>query len=160
VKLVDLGGETYAPQLGDSFPFLASAGTSGMFADFELPALASGLAWAIMPGDVATFLAVVPDAPVLNPADFNHDGSVDGDDLAAWRMGFGLADQTDNSAGDADGDGDVDGSDFLVWQLQVGAGTSAGRSAESVPEPGAAWLALVGACGALFAMRRAPAEPA
>lgn len=61
VKFIDLGDGTYTPQLGDLIPFLASQGGTGeMFDDFELPELGSGMMWAIQPGDVATFLAVVP----------------------------------------------------------------------------------------------------
>jgi hypothetical protein len=138
VELVDVGGGTYVPQLGDSFGFLAAfGGGGGEFDDFDLPELAPGLAWGISPGDVTIFLSVVS-APG-NPGDFNGDGFVDGTDLAAWRGGFGSTDQPNNDAGDADGDGDVDGGDFLIWQRELGAGSGA----SSIPEPSSSALGLL-----------------
>ena len=78
-------------------------------------------------------------------ADFNEDGVVDGDDLAAWETGYGNG--IDKENGDADLDGDVDGADFLVWQRQVTAGGAVAATG-SVPEPAALWLAMCGACAA------------
>jgi hypothetical protein len=75
-------------------------------------------------------------------ADFNENGVVDGNDLTAWRGGFGDATAT-KSQGDADADGDVDGGDFLVWQQQVGM-TPATAAAGAIPEPAAAVMAAVG----------------
>ncbi|BBO35804.1 hypothetical protein [Lacipirellula parvula] len=144
VALVNLGGGAYQPQLGDSIPFLAaSGGAGGMFDAFELPALASGLAWQLSPGNVTVFLNVVADAP-LSPADFNGDGFVNGDDLAVWRIGFGSTGQTNNATGDADGNGAVDGADFLVWQRGF---TSADGAATSVavPEPSSLLLCVIAA---------------
>jgi pectate lyase len=140
VKLLDLGGGAYVPQVGDMIPFLSSAGTSGSFAALDLPPLPSGLTWQIAPGNVATFLAVV--APWNgNPADFTRDGVVNAADLARWRGNFGAAGQLDNTLGDADADGDIDGRDFLVWQRNLGAT----GPAVAVPEP--ASLALVAVAG-------------
>ncbi|HMO87214.1 MAG TPA: glycosyl hydrolase 53 family protein, partial [Lacipirellulaceae bacterium] len=52
--------------------------------------------------------------PPPTPGDYNGDGTVDGDDLAAWtaqlwQTGAGLP-------ADGDGNGLVDGADFLLWQ--------------------------------------------
>ncbi len=138
VRLVDLGGGTYVPQLGDSFGFLAaSGGASGMFSSFDLPALTPGLAWSLNPGNVTVFLSVVSSSP--NPADFNSDGHVDAADLTVWQAGFGLAGQTNHNAGDANGDGLVDGADFLVWQQNI----SASAPAAPAPEPCSMLLAIV-----------------
>jgi hypothetical protein len=52
-------------------------------------------------------------------ADFDGDGSVDADDLAAWASNFGLAGGASHDDGDADLDGDVDGADFLIWQREI-----------------------------------------
>jgi hypothetical protein len=82
-------------------------------------------------------------------ADFDEDGSVDGDDLAAWSSNFGLAGVAEKDDGDADLDGDVDGADFLVWQQQLGTLPSIAATA-SVPEPASAWLAL---CAGIAAWR-------
>jgi pectate lyase len=148
VTLVDIGpgggGGAFVPQLGDSFAFLSSAGTSGAFAAFDLPALAPGLAWAILPGDVATFLGVVQQ-PLSNPADFNRDGHVDAQDLAAWSAGYGMTSQSNNSAGDANADGAVDGADFLLWQQQLNPAGFASTPA-SAPEPESLALAALALC--------------
>jgi hypothetical protein len=84
-------------------------------------------------------------------ADFDEDGSVDSDDLTAWKTGFGTG--TIKAQGDADADGDVDGSDFLVWQRQVGGTPGAAGAVGAVPEPGAFVLAL-GAVAGLIGLRR------
>ena len=51
-------------------------------------------------------------------ADFDGDGTVDGDDLVWWQTAFGPS-NPDFQAADADRDGDADGIDFLVWQRQL-----------------------------------------
>ncbi|MCC6491615.1 MAG: hypothetical protein IT424_01190 [Pirellulales bacterium] len=84
-------------------------------------------------------------------ADFNEDGSVDGDDLAVWDGGFGTG--TTKADGDANGDGAVNGADFLVWQQQFGTSPAAAAAAAAVPEPAAAALALCG-LAALGMLRR------
>lgn len=78
-------------------------------------------------------LFLLTPAPSI-PGDFDHDGQVDGDDLAIWRSAVGV-----NAAGDADGDQDTDGEDFLVWQRQLGAG----GALAAVPEPSTAVMALL-----------------
>jgi hypothetical protein len=95
-----------------------------------------------------TFAFIDFDAPpVVDPggnfleADFDEDGSVDGDDLAAWESGFGTGTAKDD--GDADSDGDVDGNDFLVWQRQLGTTPPATAAVGAVPEPAALALAAV-----------------
>jgi arylsulfatase A-like enzyme len=68
---------------------------------------------------------------VMLSGDFNHDGSVNGDDLAVWQNSLGV-----DAGGDADGDGDTDGADFLVWQQANGSTTIGGPPpVSSVPEP-------------------------
>jgi hypothetical protein len=80
-------------------------------------------------------LAVLP----AFEADFDEDGDVDADDLAAWRGGFGTV-GAKHSEGDADGNEVVDGADFLVWQRQVGS-VAASMAAVAVPEPAGPCLA-------------------
>lgn len=89
---------------------------------------------------------VVPE--VFAAADINEDGAVDGDDLAVWRVGFGV-----DGRGDADDDGDTDGADYLEWQRQLGASAAEG-AAVSVPEPATGWLVATGAACA-WKVRRA-----
>ncbi|MBL9161758.1 MAG: hypothetical protein JNL18_03345 [Planctomycetaceae bacterium] len=74
--------------------------------------------------------------------DFNLDGAVDGDDLAVWETGFGMASGASFRDGDNDRDGDVDGADFLAWHRGVQAGAGATPSSAVVPEP-ASWVATI-----------------
>jgi hypothetical protein len=64
---------------------------------------------------------------VTNPADFDGDGFVDGDDLAQWEQAFGLT-----AAGDANSDGATNGRDALVWLREFTGNTP---TPLSVPEP-------------------------
>ncbi len=118
VKLVDLGGGVFVPQLGNSFGFLASQlGTDGMFANFALPALAPGLTWQLNPGNVTNFLTVVAANPL--DGDFNGDGKVDTADYVVWRNTDGTQPEYDK------------------WRANFGrtAGSANGTSATVVPEP-------------------------
>jgi hypothetical protein len=81
--------------------------------------------------------------------DFDGDGAVDGDDLAAWTADYGTSGP---GLSDADGDGDADGADFLIWQRHVGASPLQ----TPTPEPTAAAL-LVAAAWPLRTRRRATA---
>ena len=63
-------------------------------------------------------------------ADFDFSGSVDGADLAALLLAFGVT-----GAADTDGDSDTDGSDFLAWQQQVAVLSSLGNASAQIPEP-------------------------
>jgi len=153
VELLNLGGGTYQPQLGDSIPFLAAGGgAGGMFDALELPALAPGLAWQLNPGNVTVFLNVIAESP-LDPADFNGNGTVDGADLAIWQAGLGLTGQTNNAAGDADSNGSVDGADFLVWQRNHTTPANASVS-HVVPEPMALVICLPALASLAFLTRR------
>ena len=80
-------------------------------------------------------------------ADFDEDGDVDGDDLAEWRIGFGIDDTADHMDGDADANQDVDGADFLTWQRQLGSGPPTVAASAAVPEPGTSMLVIVAAVG-------------
>ncbi|HEX6961659.1 MAG TPA: choice-of-anchor tandem repeat NxxGxxAF-containing protein [Lacipirellula sp.] len=89
-----------------------------------------------------------------SPADFDENGVVNGDDLAAWNDGFGTVEMATHAEGDADGDQHVDGRDLLAWQQHLGsAGTP--QTITAIPEPSAWALATI--CGALhiFGRRRA-----
>ena len=73
-------------------------------------------------------------------ADFNGDGSVDGDDLTAWRAAYG---QTADA--DANSDGLTTGADFLIWQEQFGNGINIITSlSRAVPEPATITMLLMG----------------
>jgi hypothetical protein len=74
-------------------------------------------------------------------ADFDHDGAVDGEDLAAWKSTAGADPGAD---ADADRDGDSDGADFLIWQRQLGHVTPASATVSgAVPEPASMSVAVM-----------------
>jgi hypothetical protein len=87
--------------------------------------------------------------PMLNPADFNIDGVVNGTDFSIWKTAFG-----DTAGGDANGDSVSDGRDFLAWQKARGASTFPASLATGVaaPEPTAA--TLIGSALAAFHLGR------
>jgi hypothetical protein len=85
-----------------------------------------------------------------NPADFDGDQDVDGNDLAEWAMGFSTTGTATKADGDADLDMDVDGGDFLVWQQELG---PAGGAA-AIPEPAAGVLALLATLAGVTVRRR------
>ena len=138
VSLVDGDGPLFAPTLGDSFEILTAAeGLSGRFSDVSLPAIAAGLDWFIDYSPNGVSLEVVASA------DFNNDGSVDGDDLLVWKNNVGRVDAI-RTYGDADRNGIVDGNDFLQWQRQVGVTPILGDVFKtSVPEPSGAALSFL-----------------
>ena len=78
---------------------------------------------------------------VIEDADFDSDGDVDGADFLTWQRGFGMtgASQAD---GDANNDTNVDGTDFGIWEDQFGTGGSGGLAGSAVPEPST--LAILG----------------
>ena len=103
------------------------------------------------PGGFFSFSNLEP-LDQFDPADFNKDGLVDGDDFLIWQTGFGTETGATQADGDADGDGAVDGNDFLIWQTGFGSGVP-GSGAAAIPEPAAGLLALVAALCAWFARR-------
>ncbi|MEQ8209695.1 MAG: hypothetical protein RH917_07670 [Lacipirellulaceae bacterium] len=81
----------------------------------------------------------------FDPADFDQNGFVDGDDLADWQTAYGS-----DPGADANGDGLTDGDDFIIWQQNF---APEPPMLQAVPEP--ASLALVLAVPvACFAYRR------
>lgn len=72
--------------------------------------------------------------------DYDHDGDVDGADIAPWAASLG---STTNFAADGDENGIVDGADILLWQRNAGNDATPGSFA-AVPEPAAGLLALFG----------------
>jgi hypothetical protein len=106
-------------------------------------------------GDVMTAedLFSVSIRSALLDADFNEDGDVDGEDLAAWTAGFGAASGAAHNQGDADSDGDIDGGDFLVWQRQLGSGPDLVPASVAVPEPTVCNMVILGLMTFLFPTR-------
>jgi hypothetical protein len=89
---------------------------------------------------------VVGGGPTFSPADFDEDGFVDADDLAAWQAAYGSTD-----AGDTNNDGVSDGADFLIWQQEF---TGAAPPISAVPEPATLGVGLAGALSVALVGRR------
>jgi hypothetical protein len=96
----------------------------------------------------------VTSAVLFDPADFNEDGQVDADDLAAWHAGFGQSGNASHADGDANGDSVVDGADFLIWQRNLNGAPSVGASNREVPEPAAGVLTLAALLTAAARVKR------
>jgi len=124
------------------------ASLDGFNGEYEITVTVGGIERVLTAtlGDDGLVLDVV--LPIL-PADFDTDGDVDADDLAAWQAGF--ASGTTRAAGDADGNGIVDGGDFLQWQRQFGIVTTSSALA-TVPEPST--LVLAAGLSSLLLSRR------
>ena len=137
----------FEPDAGDTFQILSASSVTGTFDTVNLPALAAGLVWSVDYQSSAVSLNV------LFSADFNGDGTVDGDDLADWQTGYG-SQSAEHVDGDADGDGDVDGQDFLIWQQQVGSSAPL-NAVVQIPEPAAVFLALSSTLFMLLFSKRA-----
>jgi hypothetical protein len=100
----------------------------------------------------------------LMSADFDQNGSVDAEDLALWRAGFGQFETgASQREGDATGEGRVDGADFLAWQESAGASSTRigavqvrmlhSAPQEPLPEP-CGWPLASIAAGAVIHFRR------
>jgi endonuclease I len=87
-----------------------------------------------------TLMGIVAPAAVAN-ADFNGDGSIDGQDFLVWQSGLGLTGTAERLNGDANGDHAVDAVDLAIWRTQFGT-TPPGFA--SVPEPTAAVMLAAG----------------
>lgn len=90
-------------------------------------------------------------AAVVNDANFDNDGDVDGRDFLIWQSGFGGA--GNNGAGDANGDGQVNGADYSIWRSQFGTTGLSSAAGSPVPEP-ASLLLFACAVGLFAAARR------
>ncbi|MEM8946458.1 MAG: GDSL-type esterase/lipase family protein [Planctomycetota bacterium] len=86
-------------------------------------------------------------------ADFNEDGTVDGQDLGDWESEFGTLGTAAHSDGDTNGDRDVDGYDFLNWQRQLGSAPSISVTAIELPECSTGISAIVGVLTLSFTAR-------
>jgi hypothetical protein len=88
-------------------------------------------------GSINNVRLVVIGSPVAGPSDFNQDGRIDGQDLAAWKLSFNSTAVTPKA--DANGDNHVDGLDFLAWQR---AQSPTPAFSASVPEPAGGLLTV------------------
>ncbi len=122
VSLVNLGGGTFAPAVGNSFTVITA--TDGVGGDFEHIQGPDGYNWQ------ANYLANSVQLVVGNPGDFNNDGVIDARDYVVWRN---------------DGLGPLN---YSAWRSHFGmtyAG-SASLGMGAVPEPTDFLLFLAAAC--------------
>jgi serralysin len=142
----------FQPSAGDEFSIVAAGSVLGAFASESLPTLGGGLGWhtTYLPTGVKLSVAA---AVIYDPADFNEDGHVDGDDLVPWRAGMGTLAGATHGQGDANGDFAVDGADFLIWQRRLST-TGIVPGSRPIPEPSTWLLAALGICSFLFGARR------
>lgn len=91
------------------------------------------------------------------PGDYNGNGIVDGADYVVWREHVGTTYQLQNEVLNTSA-GVVDQDDYTAWRARFGNTSGAGAGSElmgvTVPEPGAAVLALVGLVMAGVGARR------
>ncbi len=90
---------------------------------------------------------------VIEDADFDQDGDVDGADFLTWQRGFGVGSTL--ADGDANGDNMVDAKDLSVWENQFGGAPLSAIA--TVPEPESVVLLLgVAALGMIPRSSRKP----
>ena len=134
VALIGLGGGDFSPLAGDRFDILTTTGGfTGEFSTQHLPALSEELLWNVNYGSHTVTLSILSS---LLPADFDADGDVDADDLThptlGWQARYGS---------------ELDGADFLNWQRELGSSVGSLASSQTVPEPSAAALLILGFLG-------------
>ncbi|QDS99963.1 polysaccharide lyase 6 family protein [Adhaeretor mobilis] len=145
-------------EIGDSFTI--SSGEVDVPLEFrigrreglaELDALVLNLDANLTPSELDALFDIT-----IAASDFDEDGDVDADDLAAWQTGFGTASGALQGDGDGNEDGAVNGIDFLNWQLDFNP-TAATAASSSVPEPSSLILLIcLGVSGCLKRGQRHP----
>lgn len=144
-----------ALEAGTSLSFDAAFDTSAVgnfaatytlnFSDENLPGASS------LGSLTLNFTGAVEQA-IVNTADFDGDGDVDGRDFQIWQRGFGIG--TTLETGDANGSGTVDEADLLIWQEQFGQLPEELATFAAVPEPTSAGLVALGSVFLLLGIRR------
>jgi hypothetical protein len=85
-------------------------------------------------------------------ADFNDNGTVEGQDFLIWQRSFGGPGSP--TTGDANGDQSVDATDYNLWKSKFG-GAPATAAGGSVPEPASGVLVVLALFSLQVASRRA-----
>jgi hypothetical protein len=130
----------FTPQAGDSFDILDWGSLSRTIDYVTLPELGPELLWN------TSQLYINGALTVTIAGDFNGDGSVDAADYVVWRQGLDTTYTLD---------------DYNAWRAHFGQTVGSGealvadslaRADAAIPEPGALWLALLGA--AIIALKK------
>jgi endonuclease I len=144
----DLAAFTGANALaaGESSFFFATIDTSteGVFtASYTLNFSDENLSGAANLGSLTLNLTGTVEAAVIETADFDGDGDVDGRDFFTWQRGYSLIATATRGDGDANDDGTVDEADLLIWQEQYGQQAGSIAATGNVPEPSALLMGFV-----------------
>jgi hypothetical protein len=90
-------------------------------------------------------------SPIV-PGDYDHDGTVDGDDFLVWQSGVGSSTEL---VADGNDDGVVDANDLTIWKSHFGDGGGSTRASNAmVPEPAAVLLAATTTLAVAVVIRR------
>ena len=160
VAMLDLGG-SYVPSAGDRFEIISSPNhdITGIFSSETFPEMEGSTLLDWLPVDYSDPRSVfieIAAVSVCVEGDVDCDGDVDFQDYLALQTGFGTTSGAQRSEGDLDGDGDVDFEDFLILQIHFGSGLDSlggggtGPATQTVPEPHALMLAVIGLLASLI----------
>jgi autotransporter-associated beta strand protein len=130
---------SFTPAVGQTFDLLDWGTLVGSFSAVQLPALPSGLWWNTSQLYTTGTLSVA----AASPADFNHNGIVDGADYLMWRKGLGTT---------------YTPSDYNTWRTQfgetAGMGAAAAMANTAIPEPATLLQIILAASSCLCPCRR------
>jgi hypothetical protein len=96
--------------------------------------------------------ATLAEVSIVENADFDGDGDIDGRDFLIWQRGFGG--EASLTTGDANDDGTVDALDLAIWQAQYANVPELVATNVAVPEPSTILLISVTLAGLLGCRNR------
>ena len=80
-------------------------------------------------------------------ADFNLDGSVDGNDFLIWQRNAGIESGAIYGQGDGNRDGAINGQDLALWKFYFAEGSDSEPALAAIPEPHSFAMCVVAAIG-------------
>ena len=136
------GGSSLAAGLSNMFTATLDTSAAGVFsASYTLNFSDENLPGATTLDDLTLNLMGTVEELLVEDADFNEDGNVNGTDFLIWQNGFGVG--ATLAQGDANDDNSVDALDLAIWETQYGTSPLVATST-SVPEPASGALLLLG----------------